>query len=325
MTLKELSKITGYSVSTLSKIFSDSKEVSKETKNAVIIKAKELGCYYKFNKIKYDKKVIAVICPELSSAYYTNILSALKNVIEIKNATMIVAVTEFSLKEEVNLIGYFSSLKRADGIIVLEGKSVAKKHNPVPVVYMNSASENIYADTVNTDFYSGISEAIYEFKNNGHKKIGFIGEKLAAFKLDLFYKAMNHRNMPINENYVLISDERFEEAGYSAMEKMIKSKDIPTAILTAYDYIALGAIHFMQSHGLRCPDDISVIGMDNIKIASYYNISLSSINTNAEEMSSLMIDLLFRKIENRAYTLVQNISVKSNLIMRGSVKSLNAE
>lgn len=79
----------------------------------------------------------------------------------------------------------------------------------------------------------------------------------------------------------------------------------------------------MEKHGLKCPDDVSIIGIDNIKIASYYNISLSSINTNVDEISKLVTQILFKKIENRNYSLIQNVSVKSNLIIRNSIKNLN--
>ena len=323
MTLKDFSKITGYSISTLSKVFSGSKEVSDDTAKSIIAKAKELGCYHKYNKSKYQKKIIAVIVPETSSAYYTGILASLKKLLENRNATMVISLTDFSLKEETDLIGFYSSQGRADGIIIIEGKSQAKKHTPVPIIYMNAFKENIYADTVNTDFYSGILEAVNEFRENSHKKIAFIGEKLTDDKLQLFYKAMEFRNMKVEPDMVVVENQRFEEAGFNGMEKLFKSGNIPTAVFAAYDYIALGVIHSMEKHGLKCPDDISVIGVDNIKIASYHNISLSSINTNVKEITELITEVLFKKIENKNYTLVQNISVKSNLILRNSIKNLN--
>lgn len=82
-------------------------------------------------------------------------------------------------------------------------------------------------------------------------------------------------------------------------------------------------ISSMEKHGLKCPDDISIIGIDNIKIASYYNISLSSINTNVEEISKLVTKMLFKKIENHNFGIIQSVSVKSNLIIRNSIKNLN--
>lgn len=320
MNLKELAKITGYSLSTVSKVFSDGKDVSAETKAAVIKKAKELGCFYKYDKKKFGKKVIAVICPEITSAYYTVILEELKKITERENSVMLVSVTDFSLKTESELIGFYSTDNRADGIIVIAGKSVAKKYNPVPIVYIGSSSEQKYADVVSIDFYSGIREAVYVLREAGHEKIGFIGERLTIGKQRLFEKAMKEKNLTVDPSLIVVSDKRFEEAGYDGMEKLFSGGNLPTAILASYDYIALGVITSLQKHGLKCPDDISLIGMDNIKIADYYNISLSSIETNAAEITGIVTDILYKKMNRRGYTLVQHVSVKSNLILRNSVK-----
>lgn len=322
MTLKELSKITGYSVSTLSKAFSGSREVSRETRAAIVKKAEELGCYYKYNKIKYGKKIIAILCPDTADAYYASIVSDLNRTLEKKNATVTVSLTGFSLKTEQELTAFYSC-GRADGIIVIEGRSQAKKHTPVPMIYLNPFSENPYADTVNTDFYTGIAEAIGEFCRNGHKKIGFIGDRHTEDKLRLFYKATERLGVSTYPEYIAVESTRFEEAGYNGMERMIKSGNMPTALLAAYDDIAIGAIHCMEKHGLKCPEDMSVIGIDNIKTASYEHISLTTISSNTEEMNSIAAAILFKKIENRAFNVFQSVTVKSTLVLRNSVKNIS--
>ena len=320
MTLKKLSEITGYSISTLSKVFSDSKEINKNTKAEIIKKAKELGCYDKYSKNLYQKRVIAVIVPEIESAFYTDIISELKNAISKRNATMVISVSFFSESEEVNLISFFSSNKRADGIIVVNGKTTAKKYTEVPIVYLDNSKSNDYACYINHDYLAGLNEAVFELKNLGHEKIAFIGETLTLKKQELFVQAMKNNSLPVDENLIISQSKRFEDAGYLGMEKLYKKKNLPTAIICAYDYIALGVIDFLDSVGLKVPDDISIIGMDDIKLASYKKISLSSISIMKKDVCPILVNTLFEKIEKPYKAINKTITLKTRCILRDSVK-----
>ena len=156
-----------------------------------------------------------------------------------------------------------------------------------------------------------------------HKKIGFIGDRHTEDKLRLFYKATERLGVSTYPEYIAVESTRFEEAGYNGMERMIKSGNMPTALLAAYDDIAIGAIHCMEKHGLKCPEDMSVIGIDNIKTASYEHISLTTISSNTEKMNSIAAAILFKKIENRAFNVFQSVTVKSTLVLRNSVKNIS--
>lgn len=320
MTLKKLSEITGYSVSTLSKVFSDSKEISDTTKKSVIKVAKELGVYEKYCKNVRKNMVIAVITPELSSAFYNEIVSKIKSYCEEKNATISISVSNFNLKEEEQLISFYSTQNKVDGIIVVDGKTTAKKYAEVPIVYFGARGKNDYADVVNVDYSVGILEAVQELKNNGHTKVAYIGETLTGIKNSGFIDAMAKVGLPLSS--VIVRKERFEQAGYLGMQEIYK-KGLPTAVFCAYDYIALGAIDFLATVNLKVPDDISIVGMDDIKVASYKNISLSSVAIGLDQTCRLLTDLIFDRISNPYRLLVKHVTVNSRYVQRGSVKKLN--
>lgn len=319
MNLTQFAKITGYSVSTVSKAFSDSPDISEMTKNSILQKAKELGIYPKYNKKFYDKKVISVICPELSSAYFADLIAKINKEIESYNATTIISVTDFSAKKEAEMIEFFSSRKISDGIIVLRAQTTIKKIHNVPIVCYDSLVDNPFVDVFNYNMQTGINEAVKLFKNMNHKKIAFIGEKLTLEKVPIFKKAMDFYNMNIDESLIRMSEKRFEEAGFSEMSQLFESGNLPTAILASYDYIALGVIDCIKKHGKRIPQDFSVIGVDDINMVSHYNISLTSINTGVDELYPLMIKAIFDKINNPLIQTTKKISVRSQLIVRNSV------
>jgi LacI family transcriptional regulator len=231
-----------------------------------------------------------------------------------------ILISNFNSKTETELISLCLLKNRADGIIVLDAFSKINNNAEIPIIVINSVKEQKNIDCVSTDFYNSIFETIYQFKINGHKKIGFIGETLTQDKYDFFVRAMKEHNLEINENYIEISKYRFETAGYLAMEKLFEKKEQPTAILAAYDYIALGMLQSIRAHGKKVPEDFSIIGIDDISFDSFDNISLTSIKTNVSEICDIALQLLFKKIENKYYKIIQNITVKGTLILRNSVK-----
>lgn len=321
--LKQFADLTGYSVSTISKVFSDNSEISIETKSRIIEKAKELGIFEKYNKNKYDKKVIALIIPEFQSDYYTQYVVSLNKILTAKNYTMTVSSTNFSMQTESDLISFYSSNGRADGIIVVGAKTKSKKYSNTPIVYINGENNNQeYADCIQVDFYPGIFQAITTLKENGHTKIGYIGENLTKGKYMHFVKAMKQCKLTVDESLVFMDKSRFEEAGYLGMKKLFNNKNLPTAILSGYDYIALGIIHFLEEHSLSVPNDVSLVGIDDIQFASYHKISLSTIKVNIEQICEICVAILSKKINNPSYKIIQSVNVKSEFVNRSSIKKL---
>ena len=323
MNLKQFADLVGYSSSTISKIFSGSSEISEKTKEKVIKKAKELGIYDKYNKNKYDKKIIALIIPEIESDYYSQYVGILNKLITSKNYTLAVSITNFSITTENDLISFYSNSNRADGIIVVDARTKSKRFSPVPIVFINGDDmEQQFVDCINTDFSTGIYQAIKTLKDNGHTKIAYIGEQLTKDKLNHYLSAMKQCNLPVDESLICISKARFEEAGYLEIKKLYKNNNLPTAILSGYDYIALGIIHFLEEKSLKVPEDISIIGIDDIQFASYHKISLSTIKANTQNICEICMAILTKKINNPSYKVIQSVKVKSEFVNRKSVKNL---
>ena len=134
---------------------------------------------------------------------------------------------------------------------------------------------------------------------------------------------MKLNKITLNPDWIFTEQERFEKAGKLAMEKIFKLEERPTAILCAYDYIALGAIEAIKKHGLKVPEDFSLIGYDDIPIASHVNVDLTTIKTNNNLICDLAVDLILKKLDSRFYALHQQITPHAELIIRNSVRKIN--
>lgn len=319
MNIKKLAEITGYSVSTVSKAFSNKKDVSEQAKNEIFEKAKELGCYEKYSKENYDRKIVAVLCPEAHSQFYSKILSTLNDLIEERGGTMAISLTDFSKEKTDKLLRLYSANKRADGIISVSGGAITTNYSTVPIVSFSS-TPSPYCDVINLDCFNGIYQAVQLLKSYSHTKIAFIGEIRTVFKKQNFVDAMKKADLPVDNDLILTNQtQRFEQAGFECMNELLSLPQLPTAVVTAYDNIALGAIQAIEKNGLKVPEDISVVGCDDMGVASYYKIALSSIDLGIEEGCKTAVDMLFNKILNPCYCITKCVTVNSTLKDRKTI------
>lgn len=322
MNIKKLSILAGVSPATVSKAFNGAKDIGEETKQKIFAIAKQYNCFEKYNKVKYPKKVVAVICPEVKSEFYTNLVSYIKKVLNKLGIIMVLSISEFSAEKESELISYHLTCKNADGILVLGAHSKIKYNKDIPIVDICSSPKTQEIDCVNMDLSGAINDAVLLLKNNGHKDIGYIGEKLTNRRKLYFEQALLDHNLEINPDFIVVSEKRFNQAGYDAMQKIYSLEKRPTAIFCAYDYIALGAMDCILEHNESVPENFSIIGIDDISFSSNNNVNLTTIRPNIEEICNIAIDLLVKKINEKSFSVRQNINVRGELVNRASIKNL---
>ncbi len=294
MTLAKIAKMANVAVSTVSKAFSDSPEISANTKALIIKIAKETGCYEKYYKPKYNKKLIAVICPEVLGIHYSQMITYLENKISHRGDTMLLAVSNFSPEKQDELINYYAKYAHADGIIVIEPVGKIKAATDVPIIQIGLEKSSGEVHAIFADLGDALSQSINLLLKLGHKNIGFIGEKNTAKEYDFFRNTAAGCGVKMQSRYVSINEHRFQDCGYHGIDEMIKGGSPPSAVFAAYSHIAAGILQRLSEEQLRVPEDISVICLDDISTTPYGNIHLSCIKMHIEELCSEAIHLLYR-------------------------------
>ncbi|MBO5747241.1 MAG: LacI family DNA-binding transcriptional regulator [Clostridia bacterium] len=315
MTLKDIAKLCNVSVSTVSKAFCDADDVSRETKQFIFETAKENGCYEKYYKGRYHKFVVAVICPEIDSQFYARFIERLEDAIEREGGVTVIAIDRFDGDRQRELIEYFSANNRADGIVVYTLKQLKKGYD-IPIISIGNKVPTV--DSVKSEMDCAIDDAVTYLKTLGHKKAAFIGEPLTLSKQDKFLKSAAMQGLKVDGSDVIVSQSRFEDAGYSGAKRLIEQGTDSTAIVCAYDYIAIGAMRYLEQEGYRIPDDFSVVGMDNIDTSKYLAQSLTTIDNHLDELCTVVADLMAKKVRNRWVTARQEIKISADLIVRES-------
>jgi len=326
-TLKDIAEVAGVNVSTVSKALRDSSDINEETKLKIAKIAKELD--YKFETVKRKTSngfgTIGVICPEITSNYYSQIVSIIEDEIKKEGYFCIIGFTNFETDNEKYYLKHLFNAG-VQGIIFISESSELnntlleyKKDTSIPLVLIAQNTETKDFDCIKIDDDYGVRLAVEHLIQLGHKDIGYIGDELSNTRLDIFMRVMQENKMRVNKKWIQVSEERFEKCGYELMSNILKSDDIPTAILGAYDDIAIGAIKAIHDKDLKVPDDISVIGIDNVRVASYYCPEITTVAGPVEEMGKIAVKLLFKKVKDEQYKVVQNVMLSPMLIQRKSV------
>lgn len=316
MTLRELAKLTSYSVSTVSKAFHGAEDISENTREEIFKVAREHGCFGKYYKDKYQKKIIAIICPELRSEHYASFVEQLQTRIEKDDGMVLISTDHFSAARRSELIEYYASFLAVDGILVFHQTEAPKRGFDVPVISLLSYREDIPCDSVRVNVQKPVCDAVAHLKQMGHRKIAFIGESLTKPKADYFREAMLLHGLPCPEEAMIESPYRFEQAGKEGMSALLDTTEGYTAALCAYDYIATGALKTLAKRGLSVPEDFSVIGMDDISAAAFMGKELTSIASGLHEVCDTAWELLQKKMTKGHSPLYQQITITGELILR---------
>lgn len=313
MTMRELAKLANVSVSTVSKAFHDADDISEETRQMIFRVAREYGCYGKFYKGKFHKQVIAIICPEIGSGFYAAYVERLQRIIRAHNGIALISADEFSEAAQAELLDYYASYLRVDGIVAFSLKKPIKKGYDIPIVSLFSAPDP-RIDTVSINLEAPMEESVALLRSLGHEKIAFLGEQLTMAKAAMFRKIISDASAP-----VIQSEFRFEKAGEDAVEQLLARETDCTALICAYDNIALGAIRQLRRRGYRVPEDVSVVGIDNIASSEHVETALTTIDTNPDEVCMLAWDIIQKKQQSKYYRSNQAITITGKLIVRETV------
>lgn len=312
ITLSKLAKLAHVSVSTVSKAFSMSEEVSEQTREEIFRIAKEYGCFKKYYKAKYPKTVIAVICPEFKSRFYSDALSALQQYLSGFNCEICVASTDFSPEKRRDLLHYYNRYTAVDGIIVIDGHVELEEEMELPLAVVGTVTTGSADICISTDYLPALREAVAHFKEK-QACVGFIGDPYTGGKLRKLRDLTRTAGIPMEESHICVASGRFEAGGYEAMERLLAGDTLPRALICGYDYLAMGAIRCAYDHGLRVPEDIAVLGMDNIHETAFLNPPLSSIDFRIDEACRLAAEALMAHLMGEAYTAERMLVSKLHL------------
>ena len=342
-TLNEIAETVGVTSMTVSRVLNNSGYVSDETRTKVLNAVKELN--YRCNGLarnlrRQRTETIGLVLGDISNPYSTELARAIRQTAMANNYNLFICISEHSAEED---IAAFESLTShsVDGIIVATRandsgdeylKSIVENNVPVVVIGRDFYHENI--DYISADNLDGGFEATQHLIDLGHRRIGFIGATLDSGaklkRLQGYLNALEKHGIGIDERLVTgrreaksgVPGYSTEEIGYEGMKRLLSLPNRPTAVFARNDFTAIGAMTAIKEAGLRIPNDVAIIGFDDIPLAVHMSPSLSTVRQPMHLQGQIAAEFLLRRIENEEVPLREERILNCDLIIRESTLSL---
>ncbi|WP_061086622.1 LacI family DNA-binding transcriptional regulator [Heyndrickxia coagulans] len=331
VTIKDVAKRANVSIATVSAVINNNKFVSEELRQRVDHAIQELG--YRPNKLARSLKkkktyLIGVIVTEITNPFYPLMLKGVEDAALTSKYNLILSTTGDDSKREYELIQSMVDYG-VDGIVLAtvdkgDSKTIKfLKDESVPHVLINRAPLNYEGNLVRINSYRAGEMATDYLIKLGHNDIAFIGgDRLNSWEREKGFKDTLHKHgIVLKDNRIIMTDYDRDSA-YRDIQKFIVQNDLPTAIFAASDIMAFGTIKALLDSGYKVPDDISVIGADNITFSEDFQIPLTTIDARAYEIGKIGCEMLINELKEKDGEFSGQHLLEPTLIERKSCKPL---
>jgi DNA-binding LacI/PurR family transcriptional regulator len=327
MDMRGIAKLAGVSSATVSRVINGSAFVKPETAERVRRVIEELKFYPNSSAttLKHGKSsTYGLIIPDITNPFFPEFIRSFEQILVANNRDMLMSTTDFHPSRTQQSISRML-IRKVDGVALLAseietGPIEALIHNRVPLVTMDRRATGPGLSDVLIDFVPGMYQAVRHLKELHHKKIAYIGGSpgptISDHRYNAFLHAMEKNGLLVRPEYIRPGNYRIP-GGETAMKELLALRDLPTAVLAANDLTAIGALRAMHQHGVNAPDEISIIGFDDIELSDILYPPLTTLRLSRNELASIFFKALeSARIEPHAAG--QQYSIETSLIVRGS-------
>lgn len=328
-TIRDVARLSGVSISTVSLVFNSPKAVAPTTRERVEKAVQELG--YRPNATARSLNLnrvgsIGLMVPDLSNPYFVNIIAGVEWEARQRGNLLVVGATDWQTSAEEQYSGLLTT-RRLDGVIVASGSglpptALVQMASSEPVVFVDERVAGFDGHFVGVDNRRAAREAAAYVFGLGHRRVGIIGGPLGLWtaeqRLAGYREAAVAAGIDADLIPVVHGDYRVE-SGEEAARRLLEQPDArPTALLIANDMMAMGAIAYCRGAGLAIPRDVGVVGFDDIPAASLISPPLTTVRQPGRELGIAAARLLLDRVDGREGE--RQVTLPADLIIRDSVR-----
>ncbi len=326
-TIKDIAREVNISYATVSRALNNKYGVKKETREKVLKAADKLD--YRPNAIarglvKKRTQSIGLVIPDITNPFFPEVARGVEDGAQEAGYNVFLCNTNWEQTRETQYIDLLAE-KRVDGIVIAPVSSRVDMLEKtlgemIPVVYVSNAPEDTKSSFVVIDNLRGGFLATKHLIESGYRTIGFIGASEDATtleeRLEGYRLALNKYGMEADERFIHLGDFR-RESGYNIIRRIIEKNSCPRALFCENDLLALGVMQGAKDKGLKVPDDVAIVGFDDIPLASYPEIQMSTIYQPKFDMGKIAVGILLEKLKG---TLPNNrkVILEPQLVVRRS-------
>ena len=329
-TLKDIANGLGISIMTVSRALNNKPDVNEKTRNLVFETAEKLN--YSPNIIarslvKKQTNTIGILIPDIKNSFFAEVVSGIEIIASKNKYSIVLCVTHDDPNVEFDSIKMLIE-KRVDGLLIIPSQKdyqyleILKKFN-IPFVFLvrrNNLLKNNYINVNNDHFYSAKIAVDYLIKK-GYKKIYF----LAKYSYTSVYKervkgcekAFNRNKKSLNEFHIIHLSDNIDSC-YDAIQTRINYNGDRIGLYVWNDHTVLTVYKAMKDKGLKIPEDVGVVGNDDIEFAKHLSIPLTTVQNPGHEIGLKGAEIIVKSIKSEELLKIDNIVLKPKIIKRMS-------
>ncbi len=330
VTIQDVAKTAGVSVSTVSRVLNGRVDVASETQDRIRSVIDDLG--YTTNLAarsmrSIKKNMVGLIMPDIAYPFAIEVMKGVNQAIAESEFDLLVYTTGDVKKSgrashEQKYVSLLSN-SITDGVIIV-APVTGEFSTDAPIVSIDPLMSDPDYPSVHATNYKGAMEAMEYLLSLGHKRIGFISGRSelesANRRLKGYRDALEKASLPIDES-LIASGDYTTETGAKCAHELLSRDQRPTAIFASNDQAAMGVYQVAQELGLRIPEDLSVIGFDNIMESKY--LRLTTVDQFISEMGFVATQMLIKLINGEGLT-EQTYQMQTQLVVRNSCDAPNS-
>ncbi|WP_373230713.1 LacI family DNA-binding transcriptional regulator [Cohnella sp.] len=328
--IKDVARAAGVSVTTVSRVLNGEKYVKDDLKNKVNQAIEQLGyapSQIARSLVRKKTNLIGVIVPDLTSSFYSTILSSIEEAASSNGYNLLVCNIIEDTDKEFKYLNVFQEM-RVEGIIIMHEKineeirTLIHKMN-IPVIFSSVKPMDQDFTSVIIDDYKAAYDATKYLIELGHEEIGFIGGDMRDItsgqnRYSGYRNALSDHSIKIVYENIRFGDYKVR-SGYEQMKDMLRNKQVPTAVFAVSDDMALGAMNCIRDHSLRVPEDISIMGFDGSLLTELVRPTLTSMEQPIHEMGRITMGALMKQISQKGIP-TGDIVLEHRLVVRESCR-----
>ncbi|MFT4113793.1 LacI family DNA-binding transcriptional regulator [Silvibacterium sp.] len=300
--MRTIAELAGVSSATVSRVINGSAAVREATAERVrqVIREQRFFPNTSAITLKYGRSgTYGVILPDITNPFFPDFVRNFEAVLLERNLELLLATTDFRTARIQQSIRRML-VRRVDGVAFLSSEEeresfAALVHNRVPVVTADMRKIAPGVSDVAVDFEKGMTVAVRHLYELGHREIAFVGGnsglKTSDVRRSSFVEALRGAGLKVREELLVAGDYRID-GGVAAAASILEVKRRPTAIMTANDLTAIGVLRELHRQGVRVPEQMSLIGCDDIEFCDIVSPPLTTLRIPRPELAQLYIKAL---------------------------------
>lgn len=329
-TIQDVARTAQVSTATVSRVLSNPALVSEPTREVVLEAIRDTG--YRVNQAARNLRMqragaVLILIPNLGKPFYSGILAGISEGFAGSDYAVLITDTESNPLQDTTLAGYFLD-GRIDGAISLDGglspealRQCVDRGAGSRIVFLCEWVADQPFPVISSDNAEGARLAIRHLYELGHRKIAHVtgpdGNVLTTARREGMVSERARLGLPSKPDWIIRGDFSLK-SGHQAADRILAMEDRPTAVFCSADIVAFGLIAGLNAGGLRVPQDISVVGFDDIEMSDSYIPALTTIQQDRHRLGRRAVEVLLNRLDNTAPQSAVEAAIPVELVVRAS-------